>query len=352
MKIISTVFFLLVATTLMSVDIKLIQKIPVSQGKVILEGPVSLQVSDDDIIYITDLKAGSIKTFNQEGQFLSTWGTKGAGPKEFLFPFFSHYDNGLLAVMDFGKRKIIVLKKNGKAGLKEKMILPCRSAGDDIILRNGRVLVSGYILDENEKSFHLYSRSLTKEDDVIFLLPTEMKYGYKSYNEYRKKSNNTIEFRALGPMCYCDVAGNHVYSVWQANLNIFKINLTTKKISTFGNTTANYHRPYATDRMEKARVTRNSKLDDEKKKMSFIKGLFVNNKYVFVYYDKAPYVEGKPQSVLQFYTLDGKFLKEIVTDNFLSNLSFFRKSDNTFFCSQRSKNDDDSMYIMKYRITD
>ncbi len=351
MKIIPILLFLILTTAAKAVDIKLIQTFTLSQDKVIVEGPVSLQVTDDDIFYVTDLKAGNIKIYDHQGKFLSTYGTKGAGPGEFMIPVVTHYSNGLLCVIDFGKRKIIVMERDGKAGLKEKTILPCRSAGDDIIIANGRVLVSGFIHDDNGKSFHLYSRNMSNEDDVVYLLPSEMKFGCKTYKEYRSKLKNTFQLSSLGPVSYCDVGRKYIYTVWHANLNISRINRVTKEITTFGHTTANYTKPYATKKMERARVTRNSKLSTDKKKMSFIKALFVNDNHVFVYYDK-PQEKSKTLTVVQVYDTEGKYIKEISLDNRLSNLCFFRKSDNTLFCTHRTEDVNNDVVVAEYRVVE
>ncbi len=356
------ILFLLLnaATFSAAVEMKLFDKIELDQKKAIIRSTASLQVSEDNWIYLTDLRAGDIKIYNERGEYKATWGRQGAGPNEFLVPFFSHYHNGLLCVSDFGKREIFLLKKqNNPPYLKVMDQFPCQGGLDDIILDTGKVIISGYIADPHGKSYDLYLRDLQNFDSISYLLPVEKKYNCKSYDEYRKKDNNTGFFKTLSRVSYCDIKGNEVYYIWHGDLRIFKINIKTNKTITFGHKTDNYVTPFVTPRMKQARMQRNGKLTAvERSKMSFIMGLFVANDVVCVYYNKPKQQESDAyKMIVQFYSLDGKFLNELSPPGKISSKAFFRKSDSVLFSPYRGEpaagadpDEDEPIFVLKYKI--
>lgn len=348
--------FMLFSSAAFTMNVKMVEKITLSQEKTFIQSAASIVVSEDNIIFLTDLKAGDIKIYNNTGSLLSVWGRKGAGPNEFLMPYFSDYDKGKLAVMDFGKRTILILSRKNEFGLEIDRETFCMGLGDDICLNEDRLLVSGYKVDQKGEPYDLYIQN-PKDDKIDFLLPTATKYGFDSYKAFMNEDNRTLFFRTLSRVGYCDWEGEFVYYVWQGDLKIFKINVQSKEITHFGKKTSNYVQPFVTQKMITARQQRDRN-NHEKNKMSFVTGLFVYEGYLGVMYTRV-YTDKDsiPASMLQFYTLDGKFLEEVEAPGYLSNTTFFRKTDGTLFStgSEEDENEDqdgeEEKSILKYKIT-
>ncbi len=256
-----------------------------------------------------------------------------------------------MAVMDFGKRKIFILKRDENKKLAMKMEIPCRSTGDDIVLDGNRLLISGYITDKEGKSYDLYFKYLNS-DKVNLLLPTEAKYGLGTHKEFLNINHETAFFSTLGRVGYCDIHEDSIYFVWHGNLNIFNINSLNKKFTTFGKITANYIKPYVTNKMKRARRERNLNISKgEKKKMSFIQGLFVSTDYICLIYEKAPNItDGYSDYIIQFYSLENNgFLKEVKLEGFPSNVYYFDKASDIFY--SMSFPEDEEEFILKYKIS-
>ena len=338
--------------------IKRVEKIELSQEKTFIQSAASIAVTEDNIIFLTDLKAGDIKIYDNTGTLLSVWGRKGAGPNEFLMPYYSDYKKGKLAMMDFGKRKIFILERKKKFNLEISKEMLCTGLGDDICLHGDRLLISGYKVDKQGETHNLYTQNLN-DGSVDFLLPIATKYGFKSYREFQNEDKRTRFYSTLSRVGYCDWQGEHVYYVWQGDLKIFKIDVQSKKTIYFGNKTSHYVQPFVTKNMITARERRDRKTNTEvKSNMSIIIGLFVHNDYLGVMYTRvSKSKDSKPGPMLQFYTLDGKFLDEVEMPGYPSSSSFFRKSDNTIFSvdiegvDNENQDLDDKKYILKYEIT-
>ncbi len=287
---------------------------------------------------------------------IGKWGRKGPGPQEFLMPYFSHYQDNRLAVMDFGKRKIFLFDRIGKTGLKEKKFFQCIGLGDDIRLNGNQLLISGYKVDDDGRRYDLYLIN-TDTGKPTYLLPVETKYGFNSYKAYKTNDRNTKKFRTISRVSYCTMVKDIVYYVWQGHLKIFKINAKSKNISHFGTASTHYIKPYASKKLIESRLKKDTKTTgSERRKMSFVMGLFAADHYVAVLYTKAPHTKTTPpHMMIQFYSPSGKLLKEKQMENKPTNGLFFRKSDQTLF-SLRAEVDDqpgddgENIYILEYKI--
>ncbi len=339
-------------------DITLVGKIKLSQEKTFIQSAASIAVTEDNIIFLTDLKAGDIKIYDNTGNLLSVWGRKGPGPNEFLMPYFSDYKKGKLAMMDFGKRKIFILERKKKFNLEIIKETFCTGLGDDINLHGDRLLISGYKVDKQGEAYNLYTQNLN-DGSVDFLLPIATKYGFKSYRAFKNEDKRTRFYSTLSRVGYCDWQGEHVYYVWHGDLKIFRIHVHSKETIHFGTKTSHYVQPFVSEKMIKARQRRDRKTSTNvRSNMSFIIGFFVHNDYLGVMYTRvSKSKDSKPGPMLQFYTLDGKFLDEVEMPGYPSNTSFFRKSDNTLFSIDIEEFDnedqdlDGEKYIFKYKIT-
>jgi hypothetical protein len=182
--------------------------------------------------------------------------------------------------------------------------------GDDVVLmKDNKILVDGHKPDTDGNSWELYIYDF-KNGRYKHVMRTEIKYGFDTFKAYENASE---DISAIGSGGYCDWWGDYAYFAWTGNLNIFKINLNSGKTTTFGNKTANYRQPVATDRLKKALKEQNLTVwGKEMSKFSMISGLYTNKNYVLVMYDR-PMVKGEEikSRMLQFYSLDGTFINEL-----------------------------------------
>jgi hypothetical protein len=335
-------------------ELKFVEKVNISTGDIILQRPTYFCVTEDNIIFLTDSKAGDIKIFDDKGKLLKVWGKKGPGPGEFFMPFGCTYDKKKLVIMDFMKKKFFVFNRSGQADLELTNETTSLELGYSICLKGNKLLVAGYKEDKNERPYDLYIRNLT-DDTYTFLLPSEMKFGFDSVQEYRNELRNKFDIRIIGLTNFCDWGGNHVYSVWEGDLKIFKINLITEKIKHFGEKTSQYIKPSVSKTMIEAHKTRNiGLLKEERGKMSFVRGIFAGRNYVGLLYDTPAKETASQKVMLQIYDIEGKLLKELEISDLAQHtyIVYFKEDEGLlyFFVTYVGKDADESYSILKYKI--
>jgi hypothetical protein len=93
--------------------------------------------------------------------------------------------------------------------------------------------------------------------------------------------------------------------------------MKTREIQTFGKKTENYSQPMPSAQLKKAKKERNFDVYYKLRwKFSTIMGIFTNKNHLLVDYMK-PKTEGQKinSRMLQFYTLEGKFINELQITN-------------------------------------
>lgn len=192
------------------VKIVLADKILLEQEEEILLNPRSFIIMEDGIIVIPDSKAGDFKIYDHNGKFKKIWGKQGPGPNEFGRPFFCNYKKPYFAFVDYGKRKIYVVKRVDDFSFKKVKEHLCLSLATDLKITKKSVLVAGYIIDSNYKEFALYMLQIDKKG-VNHLLPIESSYGFTSKTKYKNSYN---KIAALGNIGYCSINDKYIYYVW------------------------------------------------------------------------------------------------------------------------------------------
>jgi hypothetical protein len=339
-------------------DIKLIEKIGLSQEKEIIQASVSFAVPQDDTFIIMDVKAANIKIFNRKGELIKVWGRKGPGPKEFFAPLSCAYRNGTLAVMDVMKKRVFLFDTTGKTGLTFKQSLVCTGVGLGIALMENGVLIAGSKVDLKGKPYDLYIQGFNK-NEFTFLLPYGIKWERPAFEPVLKTYAKRPDIRALGSDSLCDWAGNYAYYVWKGNLRIIKINIKTAEISYFGKQTANYIKPVGTKKMLQLKMQQRSKLlYKEKSKMSFVRDIFATENYVGVLYNTPAKKVGdsgdlSSKFILQLYSHEGKFLNEVTVSDKYAELFMKQEGDYIYFLCMATDDYFDNDYdILKYRVVE
>jgi hypothetical protein len=357
---IKKLIFLLLLTTLtfnhitFSIKIDLQSKIKLSE-KVLLQLPISFCVTEDESFLLVDFKAGDVKIYNNKGALEKVLGRRGAGPNEFLQPLFCDYNNRKFIIPDAGQRKIFLYDKVGKFKFERTREILYANIGEDIQLREKKIYMSGNKNSGEGKYYSFYSFDLDKKGHHIYFLPSYLKFGLSSENEYKteylKKPNRT----AIGVTGRFDIHGDFAYYVWEGDLKIFKINLKTKEITTFGKKMPHYVKPYTTQKLINAFFNMQGNfVQKERNKMSYVRQIFTTKKHVILLYT-VPVKNGSGHEyMVQTYKMDGNFVEESKFPGKAPDTIWFDKKNSILYilALETDKEIDESYHILKYKFHD
>jgi len=354
------VFFIIVlvlcSTGISGIQLKLIGSVDISEKNTLIEGGAYFCVTKDETFFICDAKAADIKIFDASGNFIRSWGRKGAGPKEFFCPFLINNQGNNFAVLDILKKKVFTFTGKGKDDLDLKNEIPVLGGAFCTALNKNRLLIAGYCIAPDGKEYELYTRDLTT-NKIEYLLPVEQKYGFDSLKEFKKAYHNQGDIVTIGIMAYCDWYGDNVYYVWQGNLRIIKINIKTGQKTMFGQKSPYYIRPEPSNAMKQAYRERNTKiLDKEKVKLCYVHGIFAGRDFVGLIYGTAKKKPEDTQKIkLQFYTPAGNFINEITLEgeNTVTTNFYLKKDEDIIYfiaIKTDAKTMDDVYSLLKYKI--
>jgi hypothetical protein len=331
------------------VTLKLEKKIQIKEDKkAMILSFAQFTIGKNDEIILPDVKTSDIKIFNSKGHYLYSIGRKGYGPGEFISPYACFGNKTSLWISDFRSLKITQLNlvNNKFKYFKEIKLL---SFCTDLKVINDTIYIAGYI-NATTSDYSFYSKSLKNTRSTKYLIPRSLKYGKNLYNK-----DHYSMYNLFGSF---DIYKNYVFFVWPADLRIIRLDLTNKSTMIFGKRTNNYIKPFVSEKLIKAYKKRNAKLIDQtKKSVSFIAGVFASHKYLGLIY-RGIYCESTNNYpvYVQFYTHDGKFIKESVLDKAFALTNIAKQF---YFSLQKSKlyylniieNEDDYDYeILVYKL--
>jgi hypothetical protein len=354
------VFFIIIlvlcSSVISGIQLKLIGSVELSEKNTLIEGAAHFCVTEDETFFLCDAKAADIKIFAAGGNFLRSWGRKGAGPREFFLPLIINNQGNNFAVLDILKKKVFTFTRKGKDDLDLKDEIPVLAGAYCTALNGSRLLIAGYCIAPGGKEYELYYRDLISNKNV-YLLPVEQKYGFDSLKEYKKAYHDQGDIVTIGIGAYCDWYGDNVYYVWEGNLRIIKINIKTGKKAVFGQKSPYYFRPEPSKVMKQAYRERNTKiLDKKRERLCYIYGIFAGRDYVGLIYVTAKQKPEDTQKIkMQFYTPGGNFINEItpVGKNTLTT-NFYLKKDEDIIYFIDMKTDEEKMSevysLLKFKI--
>lgn len=326
--------------------------------EVLLQFPSSFSVTEDGTLLVLDFKADDVKIYRQSGDFIKLLCRKGYGPNEIADPTFCHYSKKKFIVYDNGQRKIFIYEKKGKFDFKRVQEIYSLDGGFDYYLEGDRLYISGNKDNKASEPFALYSMDIgEKSGDDQYFLPAHLKVGLDSIEEFRSKYYRSIDIAAIGYKGRFDVFGGHAYYCWECDLKVFKINLKTGSISTFGEKMKHYVKPHLSKRMENAWKTMNGKaIYEERAKMSYIWQIFTTPKHVVLIYNlPLKPNEDRQQYMVQFYTYAGDFVSELSMPGKTGPSLVLEKESNLLYTIVREEaksGQDEDFYIYKYKLTD
>lgn len=352
-------FYLL--SSLASIDIKLIRKFTLEQDeKNFLIRPGSFLVTEDSMIFIIDCRAPNIKIFDNDGKLANVFGRKGLGPDEFIMPFYSAYQKPFIGIADFGRRRYFVYKRNGKSNMELKQTCLNQDMPTDIdFLNKGKFLVAGNKMDNNGKWQGLYIYDCDN-NKCEFLLNHAKSYGYQSESDFQRDFYAELEY--IGANQYIDWVGDTIYHTWTGDIKINKIDIKTKRITSFGKKTGNYVQPYSTPELIQAHLEKKRDyILSTRSKMTYVMDIFIiNSKTVGLVYVGPLKKNNGLNVMLQFYTVAGEFIKEVeVLLNSKAGTSYelffyFKKDANLYYVleTETSEEFDQVFNVYEYRITE
>lgn len=357
-KIILALFFFsffLLNYSIWSYDVKLIDSYELLQKDVLLQRVSRIVVTEDEMVIVSDGKAGDLKFYDNRGNLIKTFGRRGYGPDEFINPKVFDYVDSKLIINDWGRQKVYIYERTGPALFQKSREM--LGFFYDIKMMQSRLLISGSKADPKGIWFSLFIQGPERKN-VTFLLTAEEMLGQPPSRRPDIASNKMKELLQVGGRFYCDFLGNYVFSIWQGDLSIIKTNVKSLKISRFGVKTDNYTTPKATKGLAKARRGRNLKNYYKKlEKMSMVRKIFVTEKFVGVIYMNYDEKLSMWKPFLQLYSHEGKLLIErllpgAVYIHYLMGFYYDKNKSILYALSQRMNGEFDTFYkIYKYKIS-
>lgn len=346
------------STGLFSFEIKKINEVEISQDKESLFFSSSFCVTDSGYYMVSDTRAANIKIYGKDGMLVKVLGRRGTGPGEFISPYVCTYKSPYFAVSDFRRNFYYIYEQ--KSNLSFDQIEKKFNVGliTDFVLLNGKILIAAHRTDPKGIPYSLFLQSLS-DNKIQFLLPEEKGYGCRSFQEYQKRIQR-LEIYAIGEQGFCDCDRDNAYFVWEGDLKLFKINLSSRQVKTFGKKTRNYVPLQSSANMvQYYRKKQVEQLISERQKISYISGLFTQKDYVGVLFGNYSKDHSGWVIYLQLYSPEGNFLDEMLVPGILvptpsqpGAAYFFNKDKNLLYYMyyQTDKNMKDIYKIITFEI--
>jgi hypothetical protein len=284
------------------------EKIKLSQEKEIIAFPVDLAVSEDECFIISDIKENKIILFSHSGDYLKSWKSLGQGPGEYQGMWWIDYNKPFFGLLDLRVQKIILYERVGLTEFKWiKDLYETNGSVKNFKIHNKKLILDVPVFLKNKFYFiHIYN---IYNNEKEFFLPAAVRYKKAPENDYKKPDG---EFRMLWgrPWSYIDVFEGFIYSAWNGMLNVIKINMTTKKWTSFGHESKNYSEPKVRKVTRQEREKASKWARNNIKKFSWITGIFADKNIIGLLYLNYNNRKSYWEPILQLYDGNGIFQKE------------------------------------------
>ncbi len=342
-------------------NIKYSEKVPLLPGNEPLGKCMDFCITEDGLYIIPDQLAGNIKIYERNSttlELIQVIGRKGFASDEFVEPALCFYnkEEGKLGVVDFGLRKIFVYDRIGRLEFKRPQTysygLYCLYLGTDIRLSDDKLLVAGNYPDPAGLPYDLYYIDL-KNAETNLLMPSFYKFGFSSFDQYFKEYRDKDYLKMIGVAARFDTHEDNIFYVWEGKLNIINVNMTTHKVSNFGQETKHYIEPYVSDQLATSfKTTDVETYDKAKEQMSYVRDIFTTDEYLILIYD-IPVRQIKEGNLrAQFYSYDGQLIKEMPIPGQADYRLFLDKDKKILYSLVDKKNikKETNFYILTYII--
>ncbi len=354
------VFIFLLNNAIYGLKIEFANKVRLSNN-VLLQFPISFSVTEDNLFLVVDFKGRDVKIYKNNGELLNVLGQKGSGPNEFGLPLFCHYSNGKFIISDVGQKRIFLYERKDKFNFVRTREIRCTVVGDDLHLDGNKLYIAGNKSTGEGKSYSFFVSHLDhldhldKDGHYTYFLPAYLKFGLASFGQYKTELFKKLDITAIGTSGIFDIHGDFAYYTWEGDLKIFRINLKTKEITTFGKKMPHYVKPYASKKLIEALKSRQGKyIIKEKRKMSYVKQIFTTRKHVLLIYAIPAPKDVEPGYMMQFYTLGGNFVKEVPIPGEVTRTMCFVQPGNALYTVVSEPDDEleEAWCLLKYKVNE
>jgi hypothetical protein len=345
--LVSLVFLTISLTLAFGQSIQPIEAIKIAPEAKVLDPPKSFCFSEQEIFLFPDTQAGKIKVLEKNGNLLKCLDEFDCN-ESFIEPRYCFYsqDGSRVGVLDYELRKGFIFKRE-RTGFRQIKTFECEKFGYDIKFAGDGIqtIVSGYITDNQDRPFDLYSIN-SENGQIDYLLASPDKYGLPTHEAYVKEYFRKQTLPAIGIKGFFDVQGDDLFYIWEGNFRIIKFNLRSKTITkVFGQETRYYVKP------DGARLSESYKKGDFQttwklqESFSYVTNIFVTASNVYVLYEPLKKNNNDGSTFrIQTYTIDGNFIKEqLISGNPGRQMSFDKTSNELYALT------DDA--ILKYKIS-
>jgi hypothetical protein len=345
-------------------DIQLSKAINIDPDADLKVTPMSFCGTGDNLFLLPDHKAGTIKVFNKEGnylKFIKEFDSDGFGAEEMKQPMFCCYsrDRGLFGVFDYrtrtDERRVFIFKRGpGKVDFRLIEIFPCPGGAYDLAFaKNGDVVVSGYVPDKKGNPFDLY-RIRLKTGQIDYILPSPQKYGLETYEQYLAEYYVKQTIPAQGTQAFIDIYDSNLAFVWEASeLRIIKIDLQkqNKKRGNFSGKLTPAYTETKPDLPKMAAFYKKGNFEEafeEQKKKAYVRNIFATKDHLFLIYETDRNDNASTFRV-QKYSQDGNFLGDFLIPGSPGPLWFDAENYELYAFSKKSQVNKEPS-ILKYKI--
>lgn len=349
------IFGLYLVNNCFSQEIKLVKKIQIEEGSLLISG--SFVLVDEGKFIFSDIKdeKSQLKIVDENGKVIKAWGRMGPGPDEFGGLAVIDYQNSYLAAMDAGKRCVHIFEKEPDYNFKKIGEFLAWEATNFIKLYDKTIIIGGYIISPKGKGYIIFERDF-QGYKTEYLLPVEYRYGEGS--EYQKTKEEVSGVSYSG---YADIYEDFLFYVSDVRPKIIKVNLKNQKIEIIGKEPKNF-RPLVMDKQIRSKLlnpkTGREVMKELLDKFSFVSGLFVDKDFIAVIYVNREKRIGNELYFVPYFCIydwTGKVLSEGRIEHFYSEEKeiplFYKKGAGELYMLSLVSNESSLIYtIYKFQV--
>jgi hypothetical protein len=253
----------------------------------------------------------------------------------------------MLGVIDNQAKKTFIFNRRGKVNFPLIKSVACESGVYDagVDKNNEKLIISGYVIDQNNRPFDLYSLNIGT-GEIDYLLESHQKYGLTNSDGYEVAFKQRQTLPAIGTRAFIDVSGDNVFFAWEGALRIIKFDLSKKEVvTTFENETKHYAKPDGTELAKTYKVGNFNATWEKQKEYSYVTNIFATDDYVFLIYETN---KGNSNFRLQTYSPEGVFVSDVKIPGEPGHQMCLDKDKYELYAFSKSGNGEFS--ILKYNI--
>lgn len=280
------------------IRIELLSQFYLEQKSEFIAHARDIAVDEKENIYVVDGDSSNIKIYNKDGKLLKTFGRKGGGPGEFMYPFRVDVNDKWICVQDVHALKYIIFDRTFK---EIKRIFYLLSPNDTFIISKDRIIANGYFVEKNGKEF--IGIIIDFSGKVIKAL---IPFQYPRDDMWNRVTDS---------LSFLDISNNEeIYFVKEREVKVFKFNKSGELVRKFGENPSYFYQCKKTkdfDLIYKGNSQSEMMEADERWRRSFswVSGIFALKDLVGVIITNFNNKLNKWEYFLRCYDCDGNLLE-------------------------------------------